>query len=85
MAVMEHTRTVGQAIDEHEKSCSALHSNYGDVLEKKSHSEMNMKSAMQGYYESDHLSKQERRELRRARRDRIDDETQGRLLVAFYH
>lgn len=65
MRVTEHTLHVGQAVDEHRKSCSAYYTNNETVTEKVSHAEMNMKSAMQPYVETDHLSRMERREYKR--------------------
>lgn len=65
MCVTEHTLQVGQAVDEHRKSCSAYYTNNGPVTEKVSHAEMNMKSAMQPYVETDHLGRVERREYKR--------------------
>ena len=84
MAIMEHTRNIGEACDEHQRSCSSLYSNYGDVLEKQSHREMNMKSAMQGNYTSDHLSKKERRELKRAQREQAEHKVQGKVTQLVY-
>lgn len=71
MCVTEHTLHVGQAVDEHKKHCSAYYTNNGPVTEKKSHSQMNMNSAMQSYVITDHLNKKERRERRRMMRNSL--------------
>ena len=80
LSVMEHTLPTSCnahffrfGVDHHSRihydHCNAYYSNQGAVRECISDSVMNINSAKQGHREHDHLSKKERAQLKKARRE----------------
>jgi len=88
---MEHTLTVpktGGIVDM--DTCNSYYNNVGPVTECVSKSEMTVESAKQGHREQDHLSKLERRFVKKAKRedrtqtqDEADEEDEGSFLAQY--
>lgn len=65
MELFEHRLSVDYTASELDRFCSAYYSNVGTVREKESDSKMNIKSARQFYSPLDHVSKKERRKMKK--------------------